>query len=284
MNHKVVILLPAGRRRMLKNTLRALRNSDWDVIDEIRICENTVLPKDVKHIKKLEAFVEKVSVLRVNSRISFHNHESRTYNLNMRRFKYFYKSCNENKTVYIRLDDDMLWMEKGLISSLVEFTLNNQHYIAVFPNLVNNTICDYNHQRLGVYDFDDIRYLGDAEGHEFSWSNSEFTELKHKKILESIKSGDLDKYRFTRFVLTDKPRMGAGFMAWWSGSFDCNNIGDDDEVTITQDMAKESGRNGCIFGEKLAVHYSYHVQRLPEYLLDEYEKINHGYYRSNNCS
>ncbi len=282
MNHKVVILLPAGRRRMLKNTLRALYNADWDIVDDIHIWENTAIKDDLKYIKKLEVFVKKISVVRLDSLASMHIHTAGKINRNMKRFKYFYRKCTDKDTVYIRLDDDMVWMEHGTISSLVEFTLKNEQYISVFPNIVNNVLCDYIHQSMGVYDFDNIEKMSWNPWCKIGWSCGETAKIKHIRLCESISKNNLDKYRFDKKELADKMRMGAGFMAWKSGSFSPFIVGDDDETTITEDLPRLTNRNTCIFGKKIVSHYSYHVQNVPEYLLNEYERINYGHRDSNN--
>ena len=49
----------------------------------------------------------------------------------------FYKDCTEQDTIYFKLDDDIVWMESGLIEKMVKFRVDNPHYFLVSPLVIN---------------------------------------------------------------------------------------------------------------------------------------------------
>ena len=277
--YKVIVGIFAGRKKIMRQTIQTLLKQG-DCIDEIQLWENTALEPDLKYISECEKKIEKLSVKRYEQSPPSKFHFGGTVNHNMSRFKYFFKDCTESDTVYVKVDDDMIWMEDGLIESLVRFTLKNPKYISVFANVVNISGCDHVHQRLGVYEEDDIDLMtwNKAGACSVGWACGRTATAKHLRLFENMKNDNLDQYKFSRWVLNDKIRHGAGFMSWISGSFDVNKIGEDDEDAMVR-FAKETGRNTCIFGEKLASHFSYHPQEAPgrgfekNKIWKEYEKL-----------
>ena len=55
----------------------------------------------------------------------------------------FYKSCTEPETIYFKLDDDVVWMEPGLIEKMVSFRVDNPQHFVVSPLVVNNSLSTY---------------------------------------------------------------------------------------------------------------------------------------------
>lgn len=261
---KVVILIGAGRKKLLRQTIKSLM-VQGDCIDEIHLWENTSIQSDLDYIQECESSIDKVLVKRCDKQGVVNHTFGGVVNPNMTRFRYFLRDCKENDTVYIKIDDDMIWMEEGLVESLTRFTLRNPQYIAVFANVINNSGCDHIHQRLGVYEEDSINLMTWNEGGScpVGWSCGRTATTKHLRLFENMKNDNLDQYKFSRWVLNDKIRHGSGFMAWRSGSFDVDKIGVDDEESISQIFTKDMDRNTCIFGEKLASHFSYHIQEFP---------------------
>ena len=69
--YKVVALMPAGRKKYMRHTLKNLL-TQGDCLDEIRIWENTSNASDLQFIKKCEQNINKVSVVRVSSKVRDH--------------------------------------------------------------------------------------------------------------------------------------------------------------------------------------------------------------------
>lgn len=53
----------------------------------------------------------------------------------------FFKYCLEKDTIYIRFDDDVVWMEPYFFEKFIDFRIQNKHYFLIFPLIINNAIC-----------------------------------------------------------------------------------------------------------------------------------------------
>ena len=82
---------------------------------------------------------------------------------------HFYKKCVEPNTIYFKLDDDVVWMEPGLIEKMVQFRIENPHYFLVSPLVINNSLSTYLLQIAGKIQLDQYYYA--ASSHPVLWKN-----------------------------------------------------------------------------------------------------------------
>jgi hypothetical protein len=46
--------------------------------------------------------------------------------------------------MYIRLDDDVVWLEENFFKDMIEFRINNPEPLFIYPNIINNANFDAN--------------------------------------------------------------------------------------------------------------------------------------------
>ena len=56
---------------------------------------------------------------------------------------FFYKYTQDVETVYVRMDDDIVWIEPDAIRNLVKFRVENPYPFVTFPIIWNNAVCSY---------------------------------------------------------------------------------------------------------------------------------------------
>ena len=61
----------------------------------------------------------------------------------------FYDYTIDKQTVYIRLDDDIVWIDDGFIDKMKRFRLDNPDYTLTVANIVNNNITAHLQQKNG---------------------------------------------------------------------------------------------------------------------------------------
>lgn len=130
-NYKIVCVTPAGRRRYMQYLIPQIITSD--IIDRYDIWINTVNKEDIYFFKKLS---EKYPVINLVWQPDGEVNGNMTINA-------FYKKCIEDDCIYFKLDDDIVWMEPGLIKKMVDFRIDNPDYFLVSPLVINNALCTY---------------------------------------------------------------------------------------------------------------------------------------------
>ncbi len=63
-----------------------------------------------------------------------------------------WEAVSERDAVYVKIDDDVVFIEDDTISTIVKRLTNNPQYFAVSANVVNNPALSWVHERLGVYE------------------------------------------------------------------------------------------------------------------------------------
>ena len=118
-DYKVVVNTAAGRRRYMQYLIPYIVSSD--TVDRYDIWVNTHNGADIAFFKRIAERFPVVNLVWqpdgvVNGNASINA---------------FYKECTEEDTVYFKLDDDIIWMEPGLIEKMVRFRVENPDYFLV---------------------------------------------------------------------------------------------------------------------------------------------------------
>lgn len=191
----------------------------------------------------------------------------------------FYKDCVDPNTVYIRLDDDIVWIAEDAISNLVEYRRNNPNPTVVFGNIVNNAICSHLHQRQGALSLDIGRLSYNAMC-PHGWNSGPVAAEIHKQFIKTVSAGDprADRFRFHKWILWEYQRFSINCFAWFGKDFATFGgiVDTDEEMAISETIPAKLGRPNEICGQALFSHFAFHPQR--EYL-DKCEDIGQNYRR-----
>lgn len=139
-NHKVIAAIPAGRRETLELLVSHLLAAR-DIIDECHLWVNTTKESDLNYLKSLETHWPDF-FRRVPSRVPVDGNRSVSC--------FYGEAYRQPRTIYIKLDDDIVWLASDSIRKLLEFRVANPRYFLVFADIWNNQLCDHLHQRCGL--------------------------------------------------------------------------------------------------------------------------------------
>lgn len=254
-----------------------------DVVDEVQIWLNTTDQKDLRYAYTLnDAHPEYFKLVDAGPRLRAMDHNSRC-----KRLKYFYHNCVMPDTVYIKMDDDLVYFSHNFINDFLETMWNNPTSFITFANIVNNGICNHLHQRASGQhglDEDPFASFSAGAGQGWWWNSWEGGYVAHDRFLSALR---ISHHRNLQGYILPDWRMYAEHMSincigWWGYDWmdlvpeHLSMIENSDENALSEWVPRELGKNNMISGKALCAHYSYFPQEagLRETdILERYRKI-----------
>jgi hypothetical protein len=260
---KIEIVTPAGRQRYLEILFLHLKAQKED-FDQWTLWLNTTNQQNIDFCKKLERENDWIKTIDLGVRHSGNDSIS-----------YFFKHAENDDTLYIRFDDDVVWMEQDFIKNLIKFRIENPHYFLVYGNIINNAIIDHIHQRIGALDYKD-NLINYNCGDDIGWKSSEFAKLKHENFLQKLSSNSIESYKFDKWDLIFNERVSINCISWLGKSF--KDIGQvlEEEQFLSSDYPKSQKLINTIYGKVLCSHFAFYTQREEmdkSNILDKYKSI-----------
>ena len=266
---KVVFVTPAGRRRYM-SLLTRYTARHRDIVVEHQLWRNT---DDAEDIAWMNDLAEKDPFFRV---------VEPTWPLQGAfSIAPFFRRCVEPDTLYIRLDDDIVYLAPDAIQEMIKFRCGNPEPLLVFGNVINSCVVTHILQRLGriptvngIAEYDCMGATG--------WRDPRFAEWMHRYFMELVKSESLELLTFLRWELMyaehGRERVSINFISWLGSTFRSFGgiVAPDEEHDLNVDLPKRTLKNSVICGTAIAAHFAFYVQR--EYLdttdiLSLYEKL-----------
>ena len=258
---RVILYTVAGRRRYLP-IISHYVHAERGVIDEWHLWINTKDEEDIKFMEGMErasdGFIKTVQ-----------SNDSGLGEIgSMGGIRSFYRNDTiEPDTVYLRVDDDIVYVDDHAFETLARFRIDNPDYFLITANMTNTGLCSHLHQRMGLFPrpkgkFDIIPWT--SEGGPLHWSVNMATII-HDQFIKDIIAGNLEPWKaYERWELWESPRFGIACCAFFGrdilGLID-GWEGEDDEIFFTEIYPPRIGRINCICGKALIGHYAYCPQR-----------------------
>ena len=186
----------------------------------------------------------------------------------------FFKFAIDPDTIYIRLDDDVVWLEPNLIRKLSKFREQNTEPFLVYSNTINNAMMTYLHQRMNAIDNSSldikVEYCAfDPQG----LKNPIVAEKVHNNFINKVKNNKLDDYKFKRWNLIGYETVSINCISWLGKDFKEfeGNVHIEEEPWLSRTKPIELNSPNTIFA-----HFAFGPQR--EYLdrtdiLQKYENL-----------
>jgi len=254
---KIVTVTPAGRKEYLELLIPQLLAYKTDgVLDECHLWLNTLDVSDLKYMIELEN--KHPNFIKLISLPGECRHSASIYK--------FFKYCVEEKTIYVRFDDDVVVLDDvHAFKRFLDFRIDNPFYFMVFANILNNAVTTHILQRLCRLDIS-IGVSGYACLDEIGWKSPDFAAHVHNQILTTLTT----EHSFRRYylnspwILFNRERYSINCIAWIGSHFKdvCDGIvGEDEEQEISVMMPIRYGLCNIIFGDYCVVHYAFGPQR-----------------------
>lgn len=248
-----VVITPAGRKRYVKLLFRHLA-SQRDAFDTWQIWLNTTDQDDLEYLRGLakahpDWIVTRELTVPHNGSLSIYS---------------FFPGASEKGTTYLRLDDDIVWLEPGFVEAMMTYREANRAPFLVYGNIVNNAMISHLFQRAGLIDTS-IGKVGYACMDDVGWKNGNFALALHEKFLEAIKTNQYDQWHIQKWKLDYYERVSINSIAWLGDDFAefGGVVGTDEELWLSVDKPRALGRPNEIVGGlgKLCAHFAFYVQR-----------------------
>jgi hypothetical protein len=247
-----VVVIPAGRRRYLELLFAHLEAQKAD-FDELQVWLNTTDQTDIAFCEafaKGRAWVALLySEIPVVDPIPFSIFQ-------------FFQYCAKPDSVYLRLDDDIVYLEPGFIAKIFAFRIQFPQFFLVYGNNVNNAITSHLQQRFGNLPFSPL--VGYACMDPVGWGRGDFAEDLHTRFLAAIEDGSTDAWRFRPWILGYYERVSINSISWLGAEFEkfSGVVDRDEEQWLSVEKPKMLGKPNIIFGDALCAHYAFHTQRV----------------------
>ena len=252
MEKKIITVTPAGRRQYLK-ILHKYLLANRDIIDEHHWWINTNNQDDIAEIENICAkypdFFKQVR-----------GSDSPNQDNLISTVGQFYKFCQNPDTIYIKIDDDIVWIAPDAVKNLIQTKIENPQYFFVAANIINNAVCNLVHEKIGALPSID----GNLDPLSVSaWRNGDFAYKVHKNFIKLRNQNRLDKYKFPLWIMWDKRRFSINTICF-SGE-DMKSINGnipiwDDEEYISSILPVLIKRYNAICGKALVSHFSFWPQ------------------------
>ncbi len=242
---RVVALTPAGRKRHLEILKKYIEKSPF--IDSWQLWMNTGNGDDINYMNEIAS--DKIEIKRIEGL-----NEQDNFSICK-----FFQYAQDEDTIYIRFDDDIVFIEDNAIENLLKARLDNPEPFVVFANIVNNALISVIHQRIGALGMEMGEAPRDRFGH-LNHRNPEFAKFIHNNFVEKYKNGKLEEYIFPNETISDYNTFSINCFAFFGKDMK-ETPERDEELWISQKRPEELKRPNMICGNALVVHYAFFPQR-----------------------
>lgn len=262
---RVIAFTPSGRQRYMDVlTPYVVRDHNAGVIDEWFVFNNTYTDADQAYTRGMTAALGNwVSVLEFGD-------NKRPEMRNAGRISRFYPQlANRRDCIFVRLDDDLCFINEGAIEALVRDKIANPTFWLLYPTIVVNTRMSYLLQQHGHIP-EEWAKLTDLFLEPTAWRDPAFNTKLHDKALTLISEGRIAELQLPALSLTGRSSEGTfnshlSINAFAISGTDMHeaarrwpNRNHDEEGYLSDTMPTLFNRCNGISANSLVIHFAYH--------------------------
>lgn len=245
-DRSLIVVTPAGRRRYLeilaKYVLATPQVDRWD------LWLNTADEDDLEWMYQLSSREPRVNLVHSNYK------PEGNYTI-----RHFFPHAAASDAVYIRLDDDIVWMNQHALYDLAVRRIADPVPFLLYGMTINSGLTSYIYQRLGI-----VPTIHGICGYhvvdDVGWKNPEFVKALHYQFLNTPYAS---RWATMDWNLLDFERHSINVISWlgedaqkWADKVDL-----DEEQFLSVTLPRKLNRPNRIFGSALFTHYAYYSQR-----------------------
>jgi hypothetical protein len=249
--YKIIATTFAGREDRMSILVEYLvRALDLGIIDEYHVWDFASNENDRAWLKTLP---------KINNKIVLFEPDYSKYIPQSKWMPYYNHYVPENyseKTVIIKIDDDIVYVDLEGLEKFIDFRIKNQHYFLVSGNVINNGVCVGLQQRYGAIP----KEICPPDGFSYSpycgelWDSGALAEKLHVYFLENrqrfLKNGFYSQPIRERISINFISFLGKDF--WLTRQFKF-----DDEKFLSTQVGSSQGRINVVFYPMLVSHLSF---------------------------
>lgn len=248
-NYKIVVNTAAGRRRYMQYLIPYIVSCPY--VDRYDIWINTHNGADIEFFKQLAC---KFSVINLVWQPEGIVNGNASINA-------FYKDCVESNTIYFKLDDDIVWMEPGLIEKMIKFRIENPNHFLVSPLVINNSLSTYLLQLEGKLNLD--QYYNADSSHLVLWKSGNFASELHSWFIENyLRKRKWDDLHCGKKVMA-MTRFSINAILWFGDEMKkfSGCVPGDDEEFLSCIYPTKKGLSNAWNGDAIVAHFAFFTQR-----------------------
>lgn len=245
---KIVANTAAGRRRYMQYLIPQVVASD--VLDRYDIWVNTNDKQDIAFFRRCAEHFPKLRLVWQPDGVVE----------GIKSINAFYRDCVDEDTIYIKLDDDIVWLEPDFFEKMGRFRIDNPDYFVVSPLVINNAISSYIMQIEGRIAL--RKYRKSCAWDRIMWSNPDFAWQLHDWFLPKLEDGSW-KELYCGTKPTAMNRFSINSIAWFGREFARwgGEVPGDDEEFLSCIKPTLDGKACCFNGDCLVSHFAFFPQR-----------------------
>lgn len=176
-----------------------------------------------------------------------------------------YREMTAPDTIYLRFDDDVIYVHEDAVENLVRARIDMPAPVAVFPVIWNNAICSHFLQACGKVPMEwgpVSLFCMDSNG----WANGAFAVKMHELLLSHIEAGTVeDLYLYQDFSLQPGTQFSVSCFASRGEDYAALSkpgvlVPDEEESWHTIHQPLATGAPNIIRGNAIVSHYSFFTQ------------------------
>jgi len=288
---KLIVLTFGGRECSLR-ILFPLILKYKKYIHEFRLYIATVIQSDIDYMEKFAQqhdFVKTIYLTINGKKITDNSQKELIWNN-------AYESCQEDDTVYLKMDDDITYFDETLFTDFINYRTNNCTAPILFPIIINNSTVSNILQENNIYNpreksnmlyswkntYNRIKShvnnnklkrmrICDFVSHTeilcpIAWGNLQYCYDLHSQFLNDINNGDIKKYYLKDNIVLQHAEPISINVCSWLGS-DLKKYTQEygnvycDENYLTVYLPIWSNFNNEIYSRSVVAHYAYYKQR-----------------------
>ncbi len=245
--YRVVCVTPAGRRRYMELLVPYVLGSE--LVDRYDIWMNTGHPADRKFLESLAGL----------PRVRLVTHPAGAAPA-PQSIGGFHSEATDADTIYIRLDDDVVWLEPGFFETLLRFRVAHPQHFMVMPLIINNALCSFLQQALGKIEVS--RLLGTSCFDQIGWRDASFALQLHRFLLDLIRRGETHKLHAGAHV-SALVRFSINSLCWFGHDMApvAATVTTEEELDLSVSIPVRLGRTNCFCTDTIAAHFAFYSQR-----------------------
>lgn len=291
---RVVAWTPYGRERTVSILAEYMRRDhEREIVDEYWLCQNTD-PNQVDDLAYMYRLNQDHPWVKIQERPAhFPRRVPKQRNTGS-----FYYYMTDPDTVYVRLDDDIVYVHPDAITNLATAKIQMAVSVAVHATMWNNAVTSWYFQKAGVIpapgDTTQVRFDGGHETYTWpevggpwcmdpvGWTDGRFAVALHRLLLDRIEAGEPESC----YLYQDMPwKLGEQFSVSAFASLGTMYAGldepgvlvpDEEENWHTVHQPKVIGHPNIINGNSLVSHYTFFPQQTEVFktdVLDQYRAL-----------
>lgn len=261
--YRVVCVTPAGRRRYMQLLVPQILGCD--LVDRYDIWVNTGDAADIAFFEGLAAKYPRVRLIpQPDGKAP-----------GVEAIHAFHRFATDADTIYVRFDDDVVWMEPGFFETLLRFRFDHPDYFLVMPLIVNNALCSNLLQTLGK--IKPWRHIHTNCFDRIGWAQPEFAVALHRFMLDLIQRGEAARLHSGAHVIALN-RFSINCISWFGRHLAPfgGEVAIQEEEDMSAAIPARLRRANCFCTDTIAVHFAFFTQRAwidGTGILDEYVSI-----------